>query len=396
MRLIQAKARCVEGVRDSGWFVPGREATVIYAPERGSVAHLFQALQAVNPPYALTDRKPFLSHPQSWRQGAYVRKVVPEKKTAVIMVFSAVPELVRELAEVDESLFETDRIEVGRRLDYSRWITFVELSASGRWIDVKEDFRLLRSLAEDAACQEQASFLDELRDTDRLRGELAEKCRNWLSRLHHRIATQDAGYLGRYRQCLDVVNLAQRMDHARRHVEQWLPPTIAVDCGQGGGMTDPLAADAVPNPVGELLHRLQVAHGGMAKEILAATIPLLHAEPVFAELAERPQLVVEHDRLRIDGLEAGSRLLLVQKHLYLLSLLSQMVYGRWPLLLIDLTESGLDRKAGVRLVAWLQQLGKSCQVIVGTDNEGVALEKGWQAVLQVGAGGLVHSGLKDT
>lgn len=400
MRLIQAKVRCVEGVRDSGWFVPGRESTLILSPVGKDIGYLFEALQALNPPYLIGEQKPFRSHPKTWRQGPHGRKVIPEKKTAVIMVFSAVPELVRELSEFDESLFETDRIEVGRRLDYSRWVTFVEISASGRWSDVKDDFLQLRALVKSPDDLRQSAFFDDLLETDRLKGALAEKCRNWLNWLQDNVADLAGDQLGAYKRCLQVVNQAERFNRARRHVETWLPPTLAVRSGllrDGSGLWN---FDAPKGPAGCMLQKLNNDRDRNSeewqlglRESMAENMKLLNAEKAFMDLPERPELIVEEGQLHIAGLEAESRLRSLQKYLYLTCLLSLQIYQKKPLLLLDFSGCELDQYENEipLLVRWLMQLGRSCQVIVGADSEIMTGEQGWQSVLRAGAGGLEES-----
>ncbi|WP_419174116.1 hypothetical protein [Desulfosediminicola sp.] len=395
MRLIQAKARCVEGVHDSGWFVPGGETTVIYDPEGKSISPLFSALQALNPPYDIREKKPFLSHPKVWQQGSYGRKVIPEKKTAVMMVYSAVPDLVRELAELDESLFETDRIEVGRRLDYSRWITFVEISASGRWSDVKEGFQQLRTLVKSREDQERCSFMDDLQGTDRLKGDLADNCRNWLNWLNNTISDLSDEESSVYENCLQRVNLAGRFDRARQHVEKWLPPTLAIGCNHFEGKSWSLQSEEQIGAAACLLKRanIDLLQGGAgllfeARESLAGTTALLESEEQFRELTEKPQLVLGRDRFEVYWGESDSTLRSLQKYLYISCLLSLVTHGRKPLLLLDLTKWRGERNETGNLTKWIQALGKSCQVIVGTDSEAIAKENGWQAVLRVGAGGL--------
>jgi len=394
MRLIQAKARCVEGVRDSGWFVPGRQSTVIHDPEGSSVAFLFKALQALNPPYPITEYKPFSSHPESWRQGGYARKVIPEKKTAVIMVFSAVPELVRELSEIDESLFETDRIEVGRRLDYSRWITFVEISASGRWSDIKAGFQQLGKLVRTIEDQADDSFFADLLDTDRLKGELADRCRNWLVRLKDTVPDLGGDELRLHQRCLQQVNLAERFNQARRQVEKWLPPTLAVDCEYLVSEAGPEQFEAAKGPVAFLLNRLQDACSGgrdlqlSLEQDQAKILQELDDEEAFRNLPARPRLEFGREQIGITGLEADSALLSLKKHIYLLCLLSLLVHGRKPLLLLGLPHRAVCRAEVGTLAGWLQQLGKSCQLIIGTDSAELANGQGWQSVFRVGKGGL--------
>ena len=72
-------------------------------------------------------------------QNGHTRRINPAKRTIALAVFNATPDLVQELSSIGDWFYETDRIEVGRRFDYSRWINFVELASSTRWSEISSD-----------------------------------------------------------------------------------------------------------------------------------------------------------------------------------------------------------------------------------------------------------------
>lgn len=221
MRLIQAKVRCVRGVVDSGWFAAGK-TTLIHGPAE-SVTALLTALAALNPRIDLDRTLPFAGHPQVWQQRGFARPVIGAKKTAVYMIFGAEADEVRQLGEIDPALFETDRLEVGRRLDHSRWLSFVEISESGRWREISEDMQYLAQASGPEAVTQFTAFAAGLRGTDRLKGHLGAMCCALLDDMGKRAASTEQDRLIR---CRDVARRYQRFERAGRWVYSRLPRTL--------------------------------------------------------------------------------------------------------------------------------------------------------------------------
>lgn len=226
MQLLQAKIRCLKHVADSGWFKPGRKLTILTGPRKESVSEVLRGLEVLNPLYEVEQIKPFADHPRTWQQGSYRRQVVREKKTAVTAVFSSNPSLVQALARLDDSLIQTDRIELGRRLDYSRWVSFVELPASARWSDISEKISALTDAIEDSVNSANATngaFIESCRNSDRIKGPLAQKCRDWLIRHSSNWSGEQYNL---YRECLHEVDLHERFKLANRLIKEYLPPIV--------------------------------------------------------------------------------------------------------------------------------------------------------------------------
>jgi hypothetical protein len=400
-------------VADTGWFVPGRETTVITDSSGSGESQLFQALQALNPPYDINRRRPFADHPDLWSQGPYVRKVIPKKKTAVFMVFSAGSQQVLELAKIDSDLIETDRIEVGRRLDYSRWITFVEISGASRWSEIAEEMRTLRAdiagrLNLPAAAQKDAfldAFFEKLQGTDRLKGAVADRCLDWLEAIGPFIP---AGKRDIHQRCLHGVRRAQRFTEARNVAAAMLPLTICLHPGHGlrSGYDFPDIFSAVDqqniNPVLSLLRlvceRFSPGETGDEQESLLAeamsrVAPSLQ---VFQEVGlGRIGIRGGRQRLHLDGLKLGSGL---EQRLSLIAvtcLLAELAKGHRPLLLLDGFDRGLSAAEIPKLAASLQRIGRVYQLLTSAADKEMAGEPGWQSVLRAGAGGLEAARLES-
>lgn len=410
MRLIQAKVRCVEGVLDTGWFVPGRETTIIFGPPGSGKTSLLHALQSLNPLYDISREHPLVNHPKTWRQGVHTRKVLAEKKTAVFMVFSAEPRDVLALEKIDPDLIETDRIEVGRRLDYTRWTTFVEIPASSRWSEIFQEMTDLReSLVgmdnlPEAALQD--SFFHELGSGDRLIGTVADDCQRWLEAIAPFMA---ADMREVYQHCLHRVGRAQRFLLARQQVAQWLPLTIHLHPGhvlQYSYSSAELFAESDPEPCEPIVLLLRMLcakyslfgeDGGQAEVMAEPLEGVTRLQHLFHEMGlVLPSLRMEKECFILEGYRPRN---ILEQRLYLIGvtcLLGERAYGHGPLLLLDGFDDGLSPEDITMMIAFQQKLGRLYQLISATSEKGVAESEGWQAVHRIGPGGLLTAGFTNT
>lgn len=223
MRLLQLKIRGLGNLPETDWLQAGRRLTVISSANRQRSALVQTAIEALNPVIPCRDSRPFDKIPlETTTRNGYRKVIDPAKRTIVFGIYDSPSSLVHELGDITAPLYETDRIEVGRRLDLSRWINFVELASSSRWSDVSEEISRLLSMAEgiNAGGNEVASLIDSLTDTDRLKGETADRLAAWLIELKNRLPDQDIS------DTLEKVERWQRFKSARRLVEKRLPLMI--------------------------------------------------------------------------------------------------------------------------------------------------------------------------
>lgn len=410
MRLIQARVRCVAGVADTGWFLPGRETTLLTAETRYGESHLLRALQALNPPYDINRCQPFADHPDLWSQGSYVRKVIPKKKTAVFMVFSAGPDHVLELEKIDSDLIETDRIEVGRRLDYSRWIIFVEISGATRWREIAEEMRTLRAgiagRVNMPAAAGEDTFFGELKGSDRLKGVIADKCLNWLGAIEPFIRD---GERDLYQRCLHGAGRARRFAEAGDVAAAMLPLTICLQPGNGlqswydySDLADAGNHRVVVNPVLSLLrtvcekYSLFETGAGQAPDLTEGMKRAARSLRVFQGVGlGRIEIHGEGKRLHIDGLKLGSGLLEERiSQIAVICLLAELAQGHRPLLLLDGFDRGLSSVETRKMAESLQYIGRVYQLLASAADEEMAAAPGWQSVLRAGTGGLAATRLE--
>ncbi len=402
MRLIQARVRCVQGVGDSGWFVPGRETTLVTGPPESGKTSFLQALQALNPPYDIHRVDPLAAHPQVWRQGNHTRRVIPDKKTAVCMVFAATTEQVRRLEEIDPALIETDRIEFGRRLDYSRWTSFVEIPSSTRWSEIVEDMRELQKVLAGNTVLIDDDFLEQLRGTDRIKGENEEKCLRWLRAIAPWLAPEQKE---RYDRCLQMVLRRKRFRLAEKQVAQWLPLTLHLDPASSLRPRYAIAdicsgedrheAGVVTDLLRLLDRQWRLREAGPdPSEMLSG--PLSRVESLIHLFRDNgwpvPQIGIDRRQLSLAAApddQLGRRLHFIGTT----CLLAQLCRDSRPILLLDCFDRGLSAADRQEMIRFQQRLGSWCQLLSTTDEEAVARADGWQTVLRIPPGGLAAAPL---
>lgn len=186
MRLQKLKIRGLAPLPQTEWLRLGSAITLLQVPGKKAGWNLLQAIETLNPRYECREAQPFrhLSR-EVVTAGGHRRMVRPEKRTIAFGIFDSPPALVRDLAAITTYLYEADQIEIGRRLDYSRWINFVEIPSSSRWSELSADIeKLSESLPGDSAPPPDVQrLLQELKPTDRIKGTTGDQLAEWLGTL---------------------------------------------------------------------------------------------------------------------------------------------------------------------------------------------------------------------
>lgn len=186
MRLQKLKIRGLAPLPQTEWISLGESVTLLKFPEKETGRKVLKAVESLNPRYECSVTQPFknLSRQTVTTEG-HRKLVKPQKRTIVLGIFDSPPDLVRELGAITTYLYEADLIEIGRRLDYSRWLNFVELPSSSRWSELSGDIeKLVETLpGESAPDPHIQQLLQELKPTDRIKGTVAEELTEWLLKL---------------------------------------------------------------------------------------------------------------------------------------------------------------------------------------------------------------------
>ncbi len=226
MDLKQIKISGHRQLVNTDWvLVRGRENIIAGHPDSGGEAFL-KCLQAINPP-AIHSPPPFDDFLTYREVNGVKKKVLPHKKTAVFTVFICDEELRKKLVEIDQIFYETDRIEVGRRLDGSRWITFVEISDYSRWSEIEQSMNKLRRTADNEGLTDISEDFDKITHgvlpTTRIKGEITRTLENWLLDLEMHLGSKT---LGTWKDTIYKVRRSKRFDKARKVVSKHLPVFI--------------------------------------------------------------------------------------------------------------------------------------------------------------------------
>lgn len=185
MQLAKAKVAGHHVVNNSGWFPVNKKLTILAGTDGAGKSTILKGLLALNPIPSQKQRNTFIDYPKYLQKKEYRKKIDPAKKTAAFGIFTCNKTLLNLLVNIDPVLYEADMIQVGRRLNLSRWITFVEIASSTRWSEIEQDtFSLQDFVVTQTNAQklvDQFEQFSHTKSTDRITGELAEKIGAWLN-----------------------------------------------------------------------------------------------------------------------------------------------------------------------------------------------------------------------
>jgi len=221
MQLIQLKIRGLGNVPQTSWVPVKPDMTIFQVNDKPAARHLLQAIQTINPPYDCGKEQPFREYPTEIITASGHRKhIQPFRRTIALAVFNAPPSLVTELGSITSLLFEADRLEVGRKLDYSRWINFVELASSSRWSEISADILSMVDRASFPGTRQKKirHLVGEMKSTDRINGETMNVLDDWLTDL--RTYQRDTD---RIDAVIEKIRRAAYFSDARRLVENRMP-----------------------------------------------------------------------------------------------------------------------------------------------------------------------------
>ncbi|MBM9537125.1 hypothetical protein [Desulfobulbus alkaliphilus] len=354
-------------VADSSWLEVGPNLSIVHTRQSEQAEVLLRALQAINPPFDLHHQDPFADFSEYALGSHHKRRIIPAKKTAALAIYAASPQMVQELAALDPALYETDRIELGRRRDYSRWMNFVELSASSRWQEVEPLIRALLSHvgpeAADAVAPLQTT-MEDLQATDRIKGEVATQLREQLERLDTYLPASCQVEMNR---CCQSIDRARHFLQAKKAVAARLPLFLALSATT-------LSADAETAAGGELLSRLvdQLRSSHADQAAFAERLHLLNQDLHTLQPDLNLRFTVQGDQVLLKNRQDGtpqpiSRLPPVPRLNALLAGLTALhgaLIGCPPIVLLDFQALNLPREEQVELLEVLRRWSLQLQCIV--------------------------------
>ena len=166
------KARLRNPSRSSRWFDLSPTSTVIHVNNKEQAGSLLATLSSLSPIENLQETRPFKDVSLVENVNGYTRRITPSKRTVALGIFVGSPELVTELGQLNDALFEVDRIELGRRLDHSRWMNFVELASSSRWGEITESLQRLTKMLPSHHAEIYKKLIDTYPPSERIKGDV--------------------------------------------------------------------------------------------------------------------------------------------------------------------------------------------------------------------------------
>lgn len=226
MQILQAKIQCLPRLEHTGWFPLNQGLTILTGDNSVQTRDLLLGLESINPLYLCQSRKPLEKHLRFLERNGYTKRINPQRKTAAYSIYSAPTELVKELVHLNPALYETDRIEIGRRLDYSSWISFVEMSQATRFKEFEKETAPVLNTLSNIERKEYSEIVQRYKTNDRISGEFADKLGQWWNKAFIPSSQKETDYKK------EIRRLIARADHfkqAKAVVNSWLPPYIYLD-----------------------------------------------------------------------------------------------------------------------------------------------------------------------
>lgn len=232
MILVKLKLRGLGEIPRTDWIEVAAGLNLLEVKNGAQQRGLVDALTTISPPYQCREVDPFADLPRQISRQGRTRRIVPHRRTIAIGVFTSGPDLVQELAEISPVFYATDLIEIGRRLDYSRWINFIELASSTRWGEIAAEVDALLDTGGLAPgnAEQLRRRIDTLAPTDRIKGDIMNELAACLEDAAAGAAPDDER--DRLIGLLHRVLRARHFTAARAVVEQRLPLLAALDLGR--------------------------------------------------------------------------------------------------------------------------------------------------------------------
>jgi hypothetical protein len=227
MQLLKARLNGVGSLAQSDWFDLSPGLNFFHIPSTKLREAFLRQLATLNPLPPFSCAEAFGDVPATLSERSYPRQLNPSKRTTALAVFAADPSLIVELGKIESILDGVDRIEVGRRLDGSRWLNFVEIASACRWREIDADVALLLEALRQhhpAIRQLGIGITSGYEPSQRIKDNLEKDLAAWLSRVLEESAPIEMRPLAE--RVFHEVTRPSRVAEAKRLVVQKLPTFI--------------------------------------------------------------------------------------------------------------------------------------------------------------------------
>ncbi len=371
-------------IANDSWIKVGKGLNVLKTFDAEQAKSLFKMLQTINPLHDSQKSDPFADLPLYTSINKETRRIIPVKKTAVIAIFAAPVQLIKKLAAIDPALFETDRIECGRRRDQSLWLNFVELSSSTRWSEIESSLRgLLSSMGPDAVLvvERLQRTMATLQGSDRIKGKLAVELRNQLEAFQQFLPENEQARLD---QCLYAVDRSQHFRQAKDVVANNLPIFLTITgsmLGYPGQKADGTPAMATSTTLFDFLVKYLEIRGHADENSLKQHLHQININLQAIGPGSVPIFREEGSSIILEGSQGGAILPFmemppVRRIEMLLSALAatyKSLFDRYPKFLLDIGEVKLVSEEVLDLYNFFIRHFSQWQTLVIADSSFLAL-----------------------
>ncbi len=371
MKVSQIKLRGLGQTPETDWITLDPHLTTIHFQKPFEYTGFFRAIETINPPYNCQAVQPFADYPKIIKKNGLTKLVSPAKRTIILSIFEASSDLVHHLADISSLFYETDKIEVGRRFDHSRWTNFIELPSSTRWSEVSADiFSLLDS---NLIPEKRAGFrhvLEALVPSDRIKGDLMNSLSRWLYEMMS-AAPQKEQLL---HPLLLKVNRAQYFKQARTLLDKHLPLFVRIDIGDGDTNS---SCSSLSRLLDIYEKRITTIHPGMDRQDLSFMerldrefSELAFLEPDIHICSDKNDIkpIISYKGQRYKKITMLDNILQVQIISALAIVLSRILYSSDPLLIFENSGQKTVPESQWSLIKQIKKIADHCQCIFGTGN----------------------------
>ncbi len=372
MKISQIKVRGHGETIDTGWVELDPALTIITFQNSARSNSFLGAIETINPPYDCLTVKPFADFPKIINQNGFTKVISPHKRTISLSILEASPELVHQLVQISPLFYETDKIEIGRRLDHSRWLNFVELASSTRWSEVSADIlALLESSVIPKITAEFKDYIGGLTPSDRIKGQLHQSLHSWLSQL----IIQTPQQAEQLRSILSRVNRADHFRKARALLGKGIPLFVKIDTvSPGSTRSNP----ALCYLLDRYVRRITTSHPPSRQGTLSfieqvnrefSRLSFLQPKIHFCSAQESVRLIINHEGDTYENVTMLNTFLQLQVVSALAIVLSRIDYKSDPLLIFHHAGKTSLANDDRLLSRQINKIADHCQCLFGTDNK---------------------------